>query len=971
MLGRQQIAGIPTAISELFKNAHDAYATRVEVDFYRWNRMLILRDDGIGMTREDFEQRWLTLGTESKLGRGPLKPPPTRGAPRPVMGEKGIGRLAIGIVGPQVLILTRAQREGENHPIVAALVNWSAFAIPGANLDEIEVPVREFQQLPNASEVREMVDALLEGLDRLTDVDESEVARVKQELAGFNVDPHLLSPRLGEPSLNDSGVGTQFYIMPTDDSLVADLEPSPEGGAGALVKFLIGFTNTMTRGHSAPVIVPRFRDHHTKDSYLERIGPSEFWAPDDISAADHTIRGTFDEFGQFQGSIRIFRNPEVGHVVPWTSARGRQTDCGAFSIDLGVMQGKATESTLPPHRFAEIKRKLDLMAGVYVYRDGLRVLPYGNNDYDWLDIEKRRTKSASYYYFSYRNVFGAILITREQNAALVEKAGREGFQENRAYRQFRSILSNFFVQIASDFFREGTATADPFLEAKAEFDRIKEARKKHARKVSEQRVALGAELEEFFEAGPIERATARAELIAALVESEARAAVAVEEPGIAAESLLRLEGSVRRRIANLKEEFTVRKPRGMVLKGRLRDSYERYESEASAIEKTIIAPLRTRLDQVVSDAVGSRRLDVDRRIRIERALEETESEIRRDTSVLAKETSAIAVEVGQKVETLARQAVADIERVAREVDQEFARIDFSALPDDEAVEVRTKLEDRLRAAAEDAQGFLNAARDQLVALGLERDEEGQLVGAEDVRAAIEEQLAILEERADADVELTQMGMAIEVINHEFEGSVRAMRENLRRLRSWADVNPKLGNVYRDLLAGFQHLDGYLKLFTPLHRRLYRTPIEISGADIAKYLRDVFRKRMDDEESEIKVTRRFMDYRLTGYPSTFYPVFVNLVDNALFWIKDRPQPRQILLDVDAENMLVSDTGPGIPIRDTDRIFERGFTRKPMGRGVGLFVSREVLRESGYRLSVEPQGRLGGATFVISKTESEDQ
>ena len=35
MLGRQQIAGIPTAISELFKNAHDAYARTVEVDYFR------------------------------------------------------------------------------------------------------------------------------------------------------------------------------------------------------------------------------------------------------------------------------------------------------------------------------------------------------------------------------------------------------------------------------------------------------------------------------------------------------------------------------------------------------------------------------------------------------------------------------------------------------------------------------------------------------------------------------------------------------------------------------------------------------------------------------------------------------------------------------------------------------------------------------------------------------------------------
>ncbi len=46
MLGRQQIAGIPTAISELFKNAHDAYADRVEIDYYRTDGLFVLRDDG-------------------------------------------------------------------------------------------------------------------------------------------------------------------------------------------------------------------------------------------------------------------------------------------------------------------------------------------------------------------------------------------------------------------------------------------------------------------------------------------------------------------------------------------------------------------------------------------------------------------------------------------------------------------------------------------------------------------------------------------------------------------------------------------------------------------------------------------------------------------------------------------------------------------------------------------------------------
>src|SRR3954447_21198451 len=104
MLGRQQIAGIPTAISELFKNAHDAYADCAEVDYYRSDGLFVLRDDGLGMTEEEFSERWLVLGTESKLGAaGGMEPPPRdpEKDPRPILGEKGIGRLAIGVIGPQ------------------------------------------------------------------------------------------------------------------------------------------------------------------------------------------------------------------------------------------------------------------------------------------------------------------------------------------------------------------------------------------------------------------------------------------------------------------------------------------------------------------------------------------------------------------------------------------------------------------------------------------------------------------------------------------------------------------------------------------------------------------------------------------------------------------------------------------------------------------------------------------------------
>src|SRR4051794_29602967 len=92
MLGRQQIAGIPTAIHELFKNAHDAYATSAEVDYFRTQHLLVMRDNGYGMTVADFEEKWLALGTESRLGANfeETSWPAIMGLPRRVvMGEKG------------------------------------------------------------------------------------------------------------------------------------------------------------------------------------------------------------------------------------------------------------------------------------------------------------------------------------------------------------------------------------------------------------------------------------------------------------------------------------------------------------------------------------------------------------------------------------------------------------------------------------------------------------------------------------------------------------------------------------------------------------------------------------------------------------------------------------------------------------------------------------------------------------------
>lgn len=503
MLGRQQIAGIPTAISELFKNAHDAYADVAEVDYLRYALLFILRDDGLGMSKQDFQDRWLVLGTESKVDSPGLMssvPSDPEKAKRSVLGEKGIGRLAIAAIGPQVLILTRPKYP-DRADLTAAFIHWDLFAIPGVNLDELQIPIRSYVwgRVPDERDVQELVaesKAVLDGLGQR--IERGSKQRILADLDAFKVNPRQLMDYLGAPSLVD-GHGTHFYIAPTDEAFESALFARSDDVASPLVKMLIGFSNTMTPTHTPAAMQTAFRSHEDDlGNFDDLIADSEFFTPDEFRHADHHLEGLFDDYGQFRGSVTVYGRPNENYTLPY-NAGGNKTRCGPFRINVAVVQGAERESTLPTERWGELYAKLNKMGGLYIYRDGVRVLPYGNTDYDFIDIEKRRTLSAKYYYFSYRRIFGVIEIDSQNNRELVEKAGREGFRENIAYRQFRDILENFFVNIAATFFREGGERADYWSEKRSELDRVERARRKREKRASERRALFEAELEQKFE----------------------------------------------------------------------------------------------------------------------------------------------------------------------------------------------------------------------------------------------------------------------------------------------------------------------------------------------------------------------------------------------------------------------------------------------------------------------------------------
>ena len=111
-----------------------------------------------------------------------------------------------------------------------------------------------------------------------------------------------------------------------------------------------------------------------------------------------------------------------------------------------------------------------------------------------------------------------------------------------------------------------------------------------------------------------------------------------------------------------------------------------------------------------------------------------------------------------------------------------------------------------------------------------------------------------------------------------------------------------------------------------------------------------------------------EVRAAGDADRIQQVLVNLVDNAF----KHGGPGRIVVRVESGNgavrVSVTDRGPGIARAEQQRIFEKFYragaplTREAGGTGLGLYISRELVRRMGGRLTVQSEPGAG-ATFVF--------
>lgn len=968
-LGREQIADCPTAISELWKNAFDAYARTVGLHIYDGSEPVAsIVDDGHGMSRDEFVNRWLVVGTESKVTVDRTPVADRNGLyVRPRQGQKGIGRLSCANLGPILLFVSK-----RNHgDFVSALVDWRLFENPFINLADIYIPVTEFSekdqlftQLPN------LVSGLLENVTGGSEKDRAR--RIRSAWAAYDelyeqevktgTSTKLQAPSVDVLSTTSRTIfeprhvmqwpvwkdevkhGTALLISQINYDLRVQLDDriadsSARASRDRFFETLSSFVDPFvdTAKPEAAARDPQFSYIVTAwDGDVPRIivGAEKQFDRRLLDGMEHLVEGAVNANGLFKGRIKAFGEwlPDDCTIDPpkdLTIPRGADTASGPFDLFIASMEFKSANTTHTSLEFQRYQELADKYSGFMMFRDGLRVLPYGRTDNDFFEIESRRSKNAGREFWNHRHMFGRLAITRERNPNLKDKAGREGLLDNRAAKTLKLLVANILMQSARRYFGSASDIRNellPEITANNRRDRAMEARKKLRKR---HRQEFRTKLQRFSRELPEFSQTVAEYSDGLKIKSEAEIA------------------DVQRTLENFRDRLAeFRLPGAPKNLGPLEDAHADYRDTMRTVQASI-----TLLGEEV-----------------ERQIERLKPAKPRD--LLAKQLARNAAQIHHRIQAWKKEIdalqKAEFERVRELVGQRnkvfhgeasplLHRLDTREISYGEASKLMQMLKQRLDEENRELfVPYIGALESLKESIDLEHLATFGMEELSDLRSELE--------RLNS---LAQLGIAVEIVGHELQSYDDIIGTGLRRLPD--DVRDS--KAARDIAFGYEGLTDQLRFLSPLRLAGQKIQRWITGAEIAAYLDDFFKLTLAKNKISLNASRSFKTFRVFDQQSRLYPVFINLINNSIYWLSVRENDdRRIVLDVIGSEVVVSDNGPGVDPEDVESLFSLFFTKKIRGgRGVGLYLSRANLSAGGHRIKYEmatSEMPLPGANFTIA-------
>lgn len=396
-IGQHLIKDAQAAVIELVKNAYDADATKVKVQFHigvdqEGKRVIRIsvQDNGSGMTYEQVTRSWLVPATPDKVTR--------RVSPkqRQLQGNKGIGRFAAFMLGEEVFLVTVSEAVPQETSLILQASDFRKVEF----LDQVRVIVdtREAAHPSQPGTRFEMTSR--EGDEAFREWNKEDFSKLRTDLR------RMLFPFRSRKDEFEIWVEYHGFTPKGQPDGAEQIEPLP---------------------------VLEFFDYRIKA---------------DVSA-DGRVTGLF-------ASPLLTGNPQEALSFQIAGLQGMP--CGPVHVDLRVVDRETTalqdlldrslaaEDSLTGISRAQLKKLLDESCGVSVYRGDFRIRPYGDNGNDWLELDRQRINNPSLF-ISNNQTFGMVVIEKEEISLLEEKSDRDGLREDVRYDRLRSIVSSLILEL--------------------------------------------------------------------------------------------------------------------------------------------------------------------------------------------------------------------------------------------------------------------------------------------------------------------------------------------------------------------------------------------------------------------------------------------------------------------------------------------------------------------------------------------
>jgi signal transduction histidine kinase len=417
-LGELLVGRDSTALTELIKNAYDADATSVTVHAEKLDDPrhghIVVRDNGVGMDREQFRTGFLRIASRSKE-QGTRK---SSRFGRRFTGAKGIGRLAAHKLAVllEVESVANDPKTGKRLGGFRATIDWKRVE-EAETVDEIGSDAVVIRDLKAAEDAPLGTSLTLRRLRRAwtsREIEEFVTQAQAMRPPAFLMDQDWVNRAVGERLLLDA-------VKPYS---------SPEQRSG----WDLQLTGMLSIG----------------DSYMHTAAGAASWLL---------------EVESTQKALRAALAPTLAYAPVIGSP-------GASSVRLRAPQ--LPDSVEPPEFQARIliregdwnthadssKAWRKLASGIRVYQEGFRVLPYGDPGDDWLSQDRLYSKRGRGGVFEVSSLFeeddadsylsrlpnrgylGAVFLTLSGAPSLRMLVNREGFLPEAAFHFVEESLTS-------------------------------------------------------------------------------------------------------------------------------------------------------------------------------------------------------------------------------------------------------------------------------------------------------------------------------------------------------------------------------------------------------------------------------------------------------------------------------------------------------------------------------------------------